>query len=181
MTLSHYSSGWLIHVYGFSCPQAIAVCCHFVALLYSLFVLKETRSIDSKCCTTKSKEERDPMYYIFFQQPRNMFRILTKRRPNRALLYLAIIILISGLSFAISIHPVFTLYLLNRPFCWPALDIGYIMGTYFLVLSFGTVFGMKVLTKCIPEWVLSIMGYIFASGSFLLLAFARNSLDLYGG
>lgn len=169
-------------MYGFVCPQGIVVCCHITALLYTTLVLKETRSMDF-CSTTRKVEGemKDPIYYVFFQQPRNMFRILTKSRPNRSLLYLAISILVSGLSFVVSIHPVFTLYLLNRPFCWPALDIGYIMGTYFLVLAVGTVIGMKILIKCVPEWILSVIGYIFASGAYVVLAFAENKWYLYGG
>eukprot|EP00111_Clytia_hemisphaerica_P023725 TCONS_00069901-protein len=172
MTISNYASGELIHQYGFTIPQVVTVLSHLSAILYVAFVLKKSRD------QNKPRNETNKLL-IFWQQPINMWNILVKERANKDLLYLAIFILISGLTFTVSVHSVFTLYLLNRPFCWLARDVGYIMGTYFLLLSLGTAIGMKILTPTIPEWLLSLLSFMMSAGSFLYIAFATNKLDLY--
>jgi len=174
MTLSNFASGELIQNYGFAVSQTVVVLSHLIAIVYIAFILKKSRDlkkhgVDSDTCAR------------FYRQPINMWNTLVKERASNAMLYLSIVILISGLTFIVSVHSVFTLYLLNRPFCWLAIDVGYLMGSYFLFLAVGTVFGMKIGIRYLPEWFICLVSYFTSAGSFVYIAFASKKIDLYGG
>ena len=173
MTISNFASGELIQSYGFAVPQTVVVLSYVAAIIYIGVVLKKSRElkahVDGDTCTR------------FYRQPINMWNTFFKERKNNFMLYLGITILISGFTFIVSVHSVFTLYLLNRPFCWLATDVGYIMGTYFLLMAVGTVFGMKIGVRYLPEWVICLLSYVLSAGSFVYIAFATKKIDLYGG
>ncbi len=76
---------------------------------------------------------------------------------------------------------VITLYVLNSPFCWPSIEIGYFIGTRFMLLGLGAALGIKFLGKCMPEYFVAVAGLLSYASFYVLLAFAKTKSLLYIG
>ncbi len=107
-----------------------------------------------------------------------MFR---KPRPGRWKIgyMLGGALMINLLTMGVS--QVMTLYVLNSPFCWPSIEIGYFLGARFLFLGVGAVVGIKVLGKFLAEHTIAFIGIFSYAGFYSMVAFAKEKWMLYLG
>ena len=76
------------------------------------------------------------------------------------------------------IGPLVTLYLLNKPFCYSAINVGYYLGGRFFITGLGMGLGLKVLSLFLSDFIIIFTGFASFIISYTVLAFAKDLLFL---
>lgn len=176
--ISSYVSGPFIQKYAFIPPQILVATCYFGSLLYVIIVLKE--SLNYKTMLAEEDKTASLDFRELRSQPKILWDVMTRQRPRRWIVFLAMGILILGFCFTIGVVQVINLYFLNRPFCWPAIDIGNFLGTQMLLLGIGTIIGVKVGLRFLPDLLVAALSILASIVGFIMLASARSKTLAYG-
>ena len=111
--------------------------------------------------------------------PKRVWLVLVRPRPGKwkIMVMMPAALMINMLTMGVT--QIMTLFVLNSPFCWPSIQVGYFIGTRLLLLGLGAAIGIKVLGKCLPECGVSLLGILSYVAFFSLLAFAKDKGMLY--
>ncbi|KAG7322421.1 hypothetical protein KOW79_013767 [Hemibagrus wyckioides] len=166
------STGYFLHATGFNWPFLTAAMFHVLNLLYAVFILEESRVIDSvanaEINTHKLKKLALGIYSLFAQG---------SRRKNCLLALL--IIIFSSFSFAyFGGLSLVTLYELNEPLCWNEILIGYgsALSTAVFAVSF---LGVYVLSRCLSETPIIFIGMLSVFTGLVMMAFVKTTLLMF--
>eukprot|EP00794_Sanderia_malayensis_P005304 gene5304-5973_t len=170
--LSQYTSGHLISTFAFKRSYILVLVCMLLAFLYSVFILPESlknpeKKISNVCGT------------VCIKFPKKVWNVLTKPRPGRWKLGLMLFAALMMNMLTMGIGQVVTLYVLNSPFCFPSIEIGYFIGTRFLVLGIGAVCGIKFVGKCMSEYHVASLGILSHAAFYIILAFSKTKPVIY--
>lgn len=168
------STGYFLRATGFNWPFLTAAMFHVLNMIYAVFILEESRVIDSvanaETNTHKLKKLTLGIYSLFAQG---------SRRKNCLLALL--IIIFSSFSFAyFGGLSLVTLYELNEPLCWNEILIGYgsALSTAVFAVSF---LGVYVLSRCLSERPIIFIGMLSVFTGLVMMAFVKTTLLMFLG
>lgn len=168
------STGYFIHAAGFNWPFFTAAMFHLVNLVYAVFILEESRVVDStdypETNTNTLQKLTLGIYHLFAQG--------SKRR--NCLLALLIIIFCSFSFVNFGGLSLVTLYELNKPLCWNEILIGYgsALSTAVFAVSF---VGLYVLSRCLSDTTIIFIGIVSVFVGFMMMAFVKTTLLMFLG
>lgn len=169
--ISHLSSGWWIEKTGYMSPYWLIISLHFCAFLYTIFVLQESREIQTERLVDGICQFGHLQSIIqLFQEPRN---------GQRWKLFLLMIATACMMLSSTGFGCVFVLYALDYPLCFNSVLIGYYLATSFFIQAVGTVLGIKYLSLLLPQTVLAQVGVLSVIGSLCCMAFVQNRFALF--
>ncbi|XP_072515390.1 lysosomal proton-coupled steroid conjugate and bile acid symporter SLC46A3 [Salminus brasiliensis] len=172
--MSLIASGYFLKETGFNWPLFTAAMVQLVNLLYAVFLLGESRVIestvaaDSNTCSGAVRKMTFGIYNLFAQGSR-----------RRNVLLVLLIVILCSFSFAnFGGLTVVTLYELNEPLCWSEILIGYgsALSTTVFVTSF---IGIYVLSRCLPDLVIIFIGMLSVLIGMVMMAFAKTTLMMF--
>lgn len=170
--VSLISAGYFLHATGFNWPFFTASMFHLVNLIYAIFILKESRVIDSMSETNTNTLQKLTLgiYHLFAQG---------SRRRNCLLALLIIIFCSFSFAYFGSLNLV-TLYELKEPFCWNEILIGYgsALSTAVFVVSF---VGLYVLSHCLSNTTIIFIGMLSVFIGLVMMAFIKTTLLMFLG
>ena len=102
-----------------------------------------------------------------------------KPRLGRWKIFLGAAITIASYGIVMSTIGVKSLYILNRPFCFPAKDLGNLMGATFMFMAIGLIVGMKLLRKIMPELLLVMLSLFTGCLGHVVLGLARTRAMIF--
>lgn len=171
-SVSLISTGYFIHAAGFNWPFFTAAMFHLVNLIYAVFILEESRVIDSMAETNTNTVQKLTLgiYHLFAQG----------RRRRNCLLALLIIIFCSFSFVNFGSLNLVTLYELNKPLCWNEILIGYgsALSTAVFAVSF---VGLYVLSRCLSNTTIIFIGMLSVFIGLLMMAFIKTTLLMFLG
>lgn len=168
------SSGYFLRAAGFNWPIFTAGLFQLVNLLYAVFLLEESRVIesteDSRTCGRAMQKVVSGMYNLFAQGSRS----------RNGLLVVLISIFCSFSFVNFGGLTVVTLYELNEPLCWNEILIGYgsALSTAVFVTSF---IGVYVLSRCLPDVAIIFIGMLSVFTGMVMMAFVKTTLMMFLG
>lgn len=169
-TVSSFSSGVFLQrfgfLYSFYFMLALSLCSFVYALILKESLPKSKRALPNLIDITKS--------------PKKIYLMLTKARPERWKIWY--LIFSSSLMFFRSANVyigIIMLSMMNLPYCFPAKQIGYYIGTLLLTVAIGAVFCAKVLTKLLWNSVILMISALSAIGFLIALSFSNTKEMLY--
>lgn len=169
-TVSSFSSGVFLQRFGFLYSFYFMLALSLCSLVYAL-ILKES--------LPKSKRAL-PNLIDITKSPKKIYLMLTKARPERWKIWY--LIFSSSLMFFGSANVyigIIMLSMMNLPYCFPAKQIGYYIGTLLLTVAIGAVFCAKVLTKLLWNSVILMISALSAIGFLIALSFSNTKEMLY--
>ena len=169
-TVSSFSSGVFLQRFGFLYSFYFMLALSLCSLVYAL-ILKES--------LPKSKRAL-PNLIDITKSPKKIYLMLTKARPERWKIWY--LIFSSSLMFFGSANVyigIIMLSMMNLPYCFPAKQIGYYIGTLLLTVAIGAVFCAKVLTKLLWNSVILMISALSAIGFLIALTFSNTKEMLY--
>ena len=169
-TVSSFSSGVFLQRFGFLYSFYFMLALSLCSLVYAL-ILKES--------LPKSKRAL-PNLIDITKSPKKIYLMLTKARPERWKIWY--LIFSSSLMFFGSANVyigIIMLSMMNLPYCFPAKQIGYYIGTLLLTVAIGAVFCAKVLTKLLWNSVILMISALSAIGFLIALTFSKTREMLY--
>ena len=169
-TVSSFSSGVFLQRFGFLYSFYFMLALSLCSLVYAL-ILKES--------LPKSKRAL-PNLIDITKSPKKIYLMLTKARPERWKIWY--LIFSSSLMFFRSANVyigIIMLSMMNLPYCFPAKQIGYYIGTLLLTVAIGAVFCAKVLTKLLWNSVILMISALSAIGFLIALSFSNTKEILY--
>ena len=171
--ISHLSSGWWIEKTGYVSPYWLITSLHFCAFLYTIFVLPESRQVNSK---------RFGQGLCQFEHIRSIIRLFQEPRDGQRwklinLLLATACMMLSSTGFGC----VFVLYALDFPLCFNSLLIGYYLATSFFIQAIGTVLGLKYLTLFLKQTALAQIGVLSVIASLCCVAFVTDKHFIFAG
>lgn len=168
------STGYFINSAGFNWPFFTAAMFHLLNLVYAVFILEESRVIDSvaygETNTHTLKKLTLGIYSLFVQG---------SRRRN----YLLVLLIIIFCSFSFVNFGglnLFMLYELNEPLCWNEILIGYgsALSTAVFAVSF---VGVYVLSRCLSDTTIIFIGILSVFIGFVMMTFIKTTLLMFLG
>lgn len=172
--VSLISTGYFIHATGFNWPFFTAAMFHLLNLVYAIFILEESRVIDTvefaETNTNTLQKLTLGIYHLFAQGSRRRNCILT-----------LLIIIFCSFSFVnFGGLSVVTLYELNEPLCWNEILIGY--GSALSTAVFAASFvGLYVLSRCLSDMTIIFIGMLSVFIGLVLMAFSKTTLLMFLG
>ena len=169
-TVSSFSSGVFLQRFGFLYSFYFMLALSLCSLVYAL-ILKES--------LPKSKRAL-PNLIDITKSPKKIYLMLTKARPERWKIWY--LIFSSSLMFFGSANVyigIIMLSMMNLPYCFPAKQIGYYIGTLLLTVAIGAVFCAKVLTKLLWNSVILMISALSAIGFLIALSFSNTKEMLH--
>ncbi|XP_017345535.1 solute carrier family 46 member 3 [Ictalurus punctatus] len=166
------STGYFINSAGFNWPFFTAAMFHLLNLVYAVFILEESRVIDSvaygETNTHTLKKLTLGIYSLFVQG---------SRRRN----YLLVLLIIIFCSFSFVNFGglnLFMLYELNEPLCWNEILIGYgsALSTAVFAVSF---VGVYVLSRCLSDTTIIFIGILSVFIGFVMMTFIKTTLLMF--
>lgn len=165
------STGYFLHATGFNWPFFTSAIFQVVNLLYTIFLLEETRVIDSSetvgCCQALKKLACG-IYYLF-----------SGGSSRKKWVLVLLIVTFSSLSFVNTGGlSLITLYELNKPLCWSEILVGYgsAASTSIFITSF---LGVYLFSLCLPNTAIVLIGMLSILISMLMTAFAKTTLMMF--
>ncbi|RXN06869.1 solute carrier family 46 member 3-like protein [Labeo rohita] len=165
------STGYFLHTTGFNWPFFTAAIFHAINLLYTVFVLKETRVIEQSetvgCCRAMQKLVC------------SIYNLFAGGTSQKKWILVLLIVTFSSLSFVNTGGlSVITLYELNEPLCWSEILIGYgaAVSTSIFITSF---IGVYLFSLCLPNIAIAFIGMLSVLISLLMTAFAKTTLMMF--
>ena len=169
-TVSSFSSGVFLQRFGFLYSFYFMLALSLCSLVYAV-ILKESLP----------KSERTlPNLIDITKPPKKIYLILTKARSEPWKIWY--LIFSSSLMFFGSANVyigIIMLSMMNLPYCFPAKQIGYYIGTLLLTVAIGAVFCAKVLTKILWNSVILTISALSAIGFLIALTFSNTKEMLY--
>ncbi|KAK1800385.1 hypothetical protein P4O66_005621, partial [Electrophorus voltai] len=164
------SSGYFLRATGFNWPFFTSAVFQLFNLLYALFVLEESRVADGGT-TGAGGVVRRLTFGIY-----ELFARGGRKRNRLVVLLIATFCSFSFTNFG-SLS-VITLYELNEPLCWSEILVGYgsALSTAVFVTSFA---GVAVLSRCLPNLVVVLIGMLSVCVSMVMMAFAKTTLMMF--
>ena len=172
-----FSSGPFIEEYGFIYPQWCSFAAVGAGILYLIFILPE--SLNSTSLLANQDRTDTKAIKSICYQPVSMYKTVMKPRLGRWKIFLGASITIVSYGIVMSTLSVKSLYLLNRPFCFPAKDLGNFMGATFIFMMVGLVVGMKILRRCMPELFLVILSLVTGCLGHVVMGLARTKAMIF--
>lgn len=169
-TVSSFSSGVFLQRFGFLYSFYFMLALSLCSLVYAL-ILKES---------LPKSERALPNLIDITKSPKKIYLMLTKARPERWKIWY--LIFSSSLMFFGSANVyigIIMLSMMNFPYCFPAKQIGYYIGTLLLTVAIGAVFCAKVLTKILWNSVILTISALSAIGFLIALTFSNTKEMLY--
>ncbi|GFO49174.1 solute carrier family 46 member 3-like [Plakobranchus ocellatus] len=169
--LAQLAVGFIIKTWGYFVPTAISICILGLALLLALFLMPETMRKPSRERFTWSPAFHIRKVFGFY-----FIKDSTGKRP----LY----ILCMGIYLLITLTNmgrigVETLFVLNAPICWRAIDIGIFHAVRLVVCSVTALLVLKTLRSRLSLEAIGIMSVLSAAASFIVESLATNGTLLY--
>ena len=169
-TVSSFSSGVFLQRFGFLYSFYFMLALSLCSLVYAV-ILKESLP----------KSERTlPNLIDITKPPKKIYLILTKAGSEPWKIWY--LIFSSSLMFFGSANVyigIIMLSMMNLPYCFPAKQIGYYIGTLLLTVAIGAVFCAKVLTKLLWNSVILMISALSAIGFLIALTFSKTREMLY--
>ena len=168
--VSSFSSGAFLQkfrfLYSFYFMLALSLC----SLIYAL-ILKESLPISERAL---------PTLIDITKLRKKIYLMLVKARPERWEIWY----MISSSSLMFFRSPnvyigIIMLSMMNLPYCFPAKQIGYYIGTLLLTVEKEAVFCAKVLTKLLWNSVVLMISALSAIGFLIALTFSNTKEMLY--
>uniref|UniRef100_UPI003AAEB5FB lysosomal proton-coupled steroid conjugate and bile acid symporter SLC46A3 n=1 Tax=Centroberyx gerrardi TaxID=166262 RepID=UPI003AAEB5FB len=193
--LASLSTGFFIHAAGFTWPGLTAALLHLLNLGYVLCVLRESlnppsssssfsfsclsSSLSSSSFSPKVGSSCLPERGLLIGQLQGvylMFASGTRRRNTVLGLMLAAFALykvskLGGMS-------IFLLYELSKPLCWSEVLIGY-GSALTTVIYLGSFAGVSILSRCLRDTHIVLLGLLSVSAGLLMAAFAKSTLFMF--
>lgn len=168
------STGYFMHATGFNWPVFTAAMFHVLNLVYAVFILQESREIDSMAYAETNSSLLPKLTLGIY----NLFAQGTRKRNY--LLALLIIIFCSFSFVNFGGLNLITLYELNEPLCWNEILIGYgaALSTAVFVVSF---VGVYVLSRCLSETSIIFIGMLSVFTGLAMMAFIKTTLLMFLG
>lgn len=168
--------GYVIAEFGWLGPLVGVLIMHVVSFIYVLCCLPETITYNPPSGKSKHK-------FISFKHYLRTARLYVTDQPHKRRLVLQLCLLIIALTIMIDITgtEILTLYLLNWPFCWNSIDIGYYNAVAYAARYIGAIVLVWTLRKCLPESVLMVIGILSNIAFDIVLAIAMVDWVVYLG
>ena len=165
---SFLCSGIWLKNSGYMPPLWASTIVLFLVCLYAVFLLpeslKEKQSFNKFSCLANAKRIKE--------------FVLTRRGPyvNVCLALLLISFLFAVFDYFGSVTILFTKH---YPLCWGPEMIGYYMATKTALAGVGIPFAFKVLTKCLMETLIVIIGCVCYIISNVIVGFAKTTVAMF--
>ncbi|XP_060752302.1 lysosomal proton-coupled steroid conjugate and bile acid symporter SLC46A3 [Tachysurus vachellii] len=166
------STGYFLHAAGFNWPFFTAAMFHLLNLVYAIFILEESRVIDSAAYAGTNT-------HIFKKLTLGIYSLFTVGSRRRNCLLALLIVIFCSFSFAyFGGMNLVTLYELNEPLCWNEILIGYgsALSTAVFVASF---VGVYVLSRCLSETPIIFIGMLSVFIGLVMMAFIKTTLLMF--
>ncbi|KAF7701165.1 solute carrier family 46 member 3 [Silurus meridionalis] len=166
------STGYFLHATGFNWPFFTAAIFHVLNLVYAVFILEESRVIDSTNCA-----ENDP--HILQKLTLGIYQLFARGSRSRNCLLILLITIFCSFSFVyFGGLSLVTLYELNEPLCWNEILIGYgsALSTAVFAVSF---VGVYVLSCCLSAPSIIFIGMLSVFIGLVMMAFIKTTLLMF--
>ncbi|TSX58295.1 Sortilin-related receptor [Bagarius yarrelli] len=166
------STGYFLHAVGFNWPFFTAAIFHLLNLIYAVFILEESRVIDSMAPADSNTHTLQKLTLGIY----NLFAPGNKQRNS---LLALLIIIFCSFSFAyFGGLSLVTLFELNEPLCWNEILIGYgsALSTAVFAVSFA---GVYVLSRCLSETPIIFIGMLSVFIGLAMMAFVKTTLLMF--
>ncbi len=170
-TAAYIGVGYLLKALGFTVPYLILLAINTVNLLYVLLCIEET--------TPKNPEAKLFDCANFLRGIEVISKRTEENRRWKIVSGLSIFLIISILDFGAV--EIITFYVLNPPFCWSSVVIGYFHSFAYLVQTIGSLVFLKLFYRCAGEYGLVLISCISGIGYYVMLALARTTLMIFLG
>ncbi|XP_064617023.1 lysosomal proton-coupled steroid conjugate and bile acid symporter SLC46A3-like [Liolophura sinensis] len=168
--ISNLTLGFMIKEWGYTVPNIPALVMNISAGLVTVFLLPETRKSGPY---SKSPSLGKAFYRVFH------FYFSTKNgNPRDCYLISIATFAMASLAF-VGASGVETLYVLNEPFCWNSVQIGYFATTRALCQAFAAVLIVKLLQFCLSDVGIALVSGACKVASLLLEGFATKDAYMY--
>ncbi|XP_076876272.1 lysosomal proton-coupled steroid conjugate and bile acid symporter SLC46A3 [Brachyhypopomus gauderio] len=164
------SSGYFLRAAGFNWPFFTSAMFQLLNLLYTVFVLEESRVVDRGTGGGGG---------VVWRLSSGIYELFARGGRRRNGLVVLLIATFCSFSFAyFGGLSVVTLYELNEPLCWSEILIGYgsALSTAVFVTSF---VGVAVLSRCLPSLAVIFIGMVSVCLSMVMMAFAKTTLMMF--
>ncbi|XP_070581354.1 lysosomal proton-coupled steroid conjugate and bile acid symporter SLC46A3-like isoform X2 [Ptychodera flava] len=165
-------TGYLIQILGYEAPFWIMFGCMFVVFFYAVLFLQESLQRSD----TTSVSWTTILVSLF----KNIWRLFKSdiggRRSELIRGNIVLLLQFSAQSTATSLY---VLYLLDVPFCWTPVFIGYFNAIRVCLRAPGILIGGKLLPFCLSELAIVQLSLLSFISSFVLSAFAYNDVMMF--
>lgn len=171
--VSQLTSGIWIENQGFITPYWFILACLLFSVLYTVFVLPESRPASE--VTEKTK-------FGSFQSIKRIWAVYkTPREGGR--LNLLLLTLSSAFSLIANqgTSGVITLFVLHTPLCFSPEFVGYITALRSLTVGIGAILGIKLLGKWLTELTISRIGIVSSIGNLAITGLSKTTLLVFLG
>ena len=170
ITTSYFSNGKYLQIYGFQACFMLMLIIAVVTLFCGIFFIAESLPKDKRAARS------DSVLYI----PRQVFGIVSKKRPARKKLFLLMVVDSTvGFTSPASVQSLLLLILLNVPFCWPSSWIGYYRGALFAIMGVGGVVAVKLLPLVMAKPFVIIVACLSSAGYLVAFSLSSNKWSAY--
>lgn len=170
LTLASFAAGYLIQIFNYYAPFAIASVLLVISLIVMLTLLPESFPREKRITNTALKTVVSNSFSFFVS------RDFGNNRWKYQLLLLA-----HGFcdfSFLGRVGTE-TIYQMSEPFCWSAETVGWYGAARTAGMMVFGVASVKVFQACLPDISIAMIGVLSYAICFMITAFANNSNDLY--
>ncbi len=169
--ISQIAIGYLIKYVHFAYSFVIILFILCLAFVYGTCIIPETIV-------------NDPEAKLFdIKLIKAIFKLYSKDDGTKRLWKLQLTVLLLFVTCVVEIGgtDVFTLYLMNTPFCWDSIKIGYIFGITMVIRNTGAICTAKIAERYIHDMALLIMAGVSAVIAFILFSLATSYVLLLIG
>lgn len=168
------STGYFMHAVGFNWPFFTAAMFHLINLVYAVFILQESREIDSMAYAETNTCTLSKLTL-------GIYSLFARGSRRRNWLLVLLIIIFCSFSFVyFGGLSLITLYELKEPLCWNEILIGYgaALSTAVFVVSF---VGIYVLSRCLSDTTIIFIGMLSVFIGLVMMAFTKTTLLMFLG
>ncbi|XP_059178198.1 lysosomal proton-coupled steroid conjugate and bile acid symporter SLC46A3-like [Physella acuta] len=166
----YYATGQLIVSTGYLIPSLMSAGFMAISLILS-FCLPDRRP-----SLTHGREGWSMRTYL--KNVTSPFHKTLERRVKQ-MVGLALFSFFVYIGALVGISKVKSLYLMNNPFCWDAVKIGWFQTGQEIAYSLFVILAVPLLIGRLPGMVLGVLGTLSAVGSSVMFALASNDAEIY--
>ncbi|KAH9510036.1 hypothetical protein Btru_043334 [Bulinus truncatus] len=163
-----YVTGKMIESTGFLVPVLIAAVCMVLSSVIVLLLPERKSQCASKDWSAAACYKRLALPFGKSQHP-----------LVRKMVILSLVSLLVIICAALGVSKVRNLYLMNVPFCWDAVTIGWFLSAQDIAYNFVTMVCVPLFYRCLPGMWLAILGTVSTMAGMAMYALANSSLEIY--
>lgn len=171
VTLGNFGTGYFIEATQYFYPTLTCGVLIFVAIIFAVFLPesfpKEERNLEESLC-----DKIKTVVGLFFG---------SANAGRRWMYYFLIVIFALTVFTSFSCSSVETFYLLDEPFCWTSVKLGYYMSAKSLLQYLIGIGLIKLLQKVMSDESIAMFGCVTYAANYVIEGLANNDAMMYIG